>query len=223
MSPKIKICGLTNSKDARDAVNCGASFLGVIFAETSPRRVELENAKTIRGEKTDSVSLVGVFQNQPLAAVNAIADKVNLDFVQLHGEESAEYCQAIERPVIKVVNLKNTVGDQDQNLTAIAAEYSFCAKYLMFDKPKGENAQDWLKIAVDRIAVIESKLPPYFFAGGLNVANLEMVLSRLQPYCLDVSSSVEKRVGEKDIEVMRAFCDLAKRASKNSKTAKTGG
>ena len=104
---QVKICGITNLKDAQMAVNYGASALGFIFYDQSPRCIQSEIASQIVAELNGQVAFVGVFVNEKLDQIHAIADEVGLNFIQLHGDETPEYCQKVQLSVIKVFRVSS--------------------------------------------------------------------------------------------------------------------
>src|SRR5436189_5126986 len=104
----VKICGITRLEDAQAAVTCGERSLralGFVFWPKSPRYIEPARAKQIVETLLPSVAAVGVFVDQPVDEVNGIAEEVNLDFVQLHGDESDDYIAKMIRPVIKAIGI----------------------------------------------------------------------------------------------------------------------
>ena len=104
---KVKICGITDVLYARAAIEAGADLIGVVFAP-SPRQVTYEKAQemvaTVKTQK-HSLPVVGVFVNMLASTVNEMASFCGLDWVQLSGDETWEYCQQIERPVIKAIHV----------------------------------------------------------------------------------------------------------------------
>jgi phosphoribosylanthranilate isomerase len=216
---KVKICGITNSEDAASAVASGASYLGLIFAESSPRRISVNVAEQIMASLLEERPLVGVFQNANISDALKAVEQARLDLVQLHGEESAQYCSQFTVPVIKVfsLNFANKV-DPRQYLDS----YLDCCDFVMFDKPKGLVDPDWLNRAIDVLEKVEPDLPPYFLAGGLSPSNLKTVFNVLHPYCVDVVSGVESAIGQKDTKLMKDFCDAALSAT-YSAIGKEGG
>src|SRR5476651_270255 len=103
----VKICGITLMGDAEAAVDAGATAIGFVFWPGSPRFVDPYRARAIASGLPPFVTPVGVFVNQPVAYVNAVAALVGLGTVQLHGDESASYATGVRRPVVKAV------GDKD--------------------------------------------------------------------------------------------------------------
>ena len=102
-----KICGITNLMDAKVAVENGASAIGFIFYEKSPRAISIENAKSISKQLSYSVVRVGVFVNQNKDFIDKTISEVQLNMIQLHGDESSNFCNQFEVPVFKAVRIKN--------------------------------------------------------------------------------------------------------------------
>ena len=97
----VKICGITSCEDAEIAVNYGASAIGMIFYEGSPRYINPDKAEEWISAIPSKMKKVGVFVNEKWKNIKTIVEKLNLDYIQLHGNESPEYCDQMIRPVIK--------------------------------------------------------------------------------------------------------------------------
>jgi phosphoribosylanthranilate isomerase len=104
---KVKICGITNLEDALIAVEAGADALGFVFFRGSPRFIAPDQAAVIIRRLPPFVQTVGLFVNEEPATVNSVAELCGLDLVQLHGEESPEYCTAVKRRIIKAFRVKD--------------------------------------------------------------------------------------------------------------------
>ncbi|MDD5037639.1 MAG: phosphoribosylanthranilate isomerase, partial [Methylococcaceae bacterium] len=104
---RIKICGITNSEDALMAVEAGADALGFVFFQGSPRFISPEQAADVIRCLPPFVQTVGLFVNEELAMVNSVAGQCGLDLVQLHGDESPDYADAVRRRVIKAFRVKD--------------------------------------------------------------------------------------------------------------------
>ena len=202
---KVKICGIRALAEAETALVHGADFLGFVFYPPSPRSLPVEAARELLAAIRAAVprtdwAAVGVFVNEPASQVNAVAEACGLDYVQLHGTESAAYCRAMRRPAIKALRL----GELDRS--PVAADFG--AARLLVDSAVpglwGGTGQrfDW---AGARPHVAEA-----FVAGGLTPDNVGEALAVLQPWGLDVSSGVE-REGRKDLALIRAFCENVRR------------
>ena len=91
----IKICGITNLKDAKLAVNVGANAIGFIFYKSSPRYIDPLQASKIAANLQGKISLVGVFVDEIVNKIHEVSKLVGLDFIQLHGNESPEFCKKV--------------------------------------------------------------------------------------------------------------------------------
>ncbi len=198
---KIKICGITNLEDGRFASGLFVDYLGFIFYEKSPRFIDPAKAGAIINW-LEGPEKVGVFVNQPLDEVNSTARQTGLDFVQLHGNESPEYCELIEKPVIKVIHISQDSNPED--LKTEIDKYEDVAEFFLFDTKKegkwggtGETF-DWnlLRDLTDK---------PFLLSGGLNVTNVSDAIDQVQPYAVDISSGIEEEPGLKDLQKMEEF------------------
>lgn len=192
----VKICGISNLADAEKSVELGAAFLGFIFAE-SPRKIDPAELRPIRKKLEGRVKLVGVFKNQDFRYINDIAETCKLDFVQLHGNEDANFCAQIAHPIIKAIELEPEKVFPDLS--------SYCVHAFLFDRPKQYSKEDnWLNLIVEKFRAQIRDWQPFFIAGGLNAANLQMAIS-LGPYGVDLASGVEAEPGIKDHEKLEQF------------------
>lgn len=125
MNTKVKICGITSLEDALAALDAGADFLGLIFAQSSPRRVEIDAAKEIIAGIAGRAQIVGVFKDQELEFVSELAVSLKLDYVQCHGKETVDYVRRLPMKVIKVLELEGvSESDFGAGVAAGAAEGS---------------------------------------------------------------------------------------------------
>jgi phosphoribosylanthranilate isomerase len=201
---KIKICGITNLEDARFASGALADYLGFIFYEESPRYIEPAEAGAIINW-LEGPEKVGVFVNQPLDDVNRIAKETGLDYVQLHGEESVEYCQLIEKPVIKVIHIEEETVSY--LLEHQIKQYEPVADFLLFDT-KIDGLWGGTGTPFDWSVLKEAAIDiPFFLSGGLHSDNIAEAIKKVQPYAADISSSLEQKPGLKDFEKIEVFMD----------------
>lgn len=198
---KVKICGITSAEDAAVAVEAGADALGFVFYRKSPRYIEPLVAKQIIMGLPPLVTAVGVFVDEEQQVVRSLMDDCGLALAQLHGQESAVYCQELGRPVLKALRVK------DRSSLLALAEFQGRAGVRGFvldafsDQAYGGTGQviDWeLAAEVARAAHI-------LLAGGLTPDNVATAIQSVQPYGVDVSSGVEREPGRKDHEKVRAF------------------
>ena len=194
---KVKICGMTNLNDVKVAVDGGVDAVGFIFYKKSPRSVTMQAVREIVLELPPFVDSVGVFVNETAEQINKIADRCNLDRVQLHGDESPAFCKKIRRRVIKVIRVKDI-----QSLKKLS-DYpvsSFLLDTFSEDQYGGTGKVfDW------NLAYSAKKYGPIILAGGLTPINVRQAIQRIQPYGVDVCSGVESQPGIKDHKKMKAF------------------
>ena len=198
MTVPVKICGITRPEDAELAARLGAAWVGFIFWPHSPRFVEPETAAAILAGLPPHVGGVGVFVDQAVDEVNAVADTVGLGAVQLHGHESAEMCRQCRRRVIKAVRLPGNGAGDDPGAVWPGATILVDA----FDPVRmgGTGRRvDWTRAA--RLA----RRRPLMLSGGLRAENVADAVRQVAPYGLDVSSGVESEPGVKDPHRLRAF------------------
>ncbi len=206
---RIKICGITNEEDARVAVEAGADALGFILYRNSPRFVEAAMVKRIIDGLPPFVAAVGVFVNEDAAAVRRIMDECGLTLAQLHGDESAAYCEGLGRPSMKALRLK------DRGTFLALAEFQGRANVRAFvldafsDQAYGGTGQtvDWT------LAAEAARASRVLLAGGLTPDNVAEAIRQVRPYGVDVSSGVEMRPGQKDHAKVRAFVQAARLVS----------
>ena len=194
---KVKICGMTNLKDVKVAVDGGVDAVGFIFYKKSPRSVTMQAVREIVLELPPFVDSVGVFVNETAEQINKIADHCKLDRVQLHGDESPAFCKKIRRRVIKAIRVKDI-----QSLKKLS-DYpvsSFLLDTFSEDQYGGTGKVfDW------NLAYPAKKYGPIILAGGLTPINVHQAIQRIQPYGVDVCSGVESQPGIKDHKKMKAY------------------
>ena len=199
----IKICGITNLDDAHAAVAAGADALGFNFYQPSPRYITPESAREIINTLPASVLTVGVFVNEPSPdAVRAIADRAGVKAVQLHGDESPDYCRALNS-VIKNFSI-STDFDVDQIRGYEVDAVMLDTKHNHLRGGTG-RVFDW-SIA-QRVSQFVPKL---FLAGGLAPENVSDAIALVHPYAVDTCSAVEDKPGIKNHERMRVFVSVVR-------------
>ncbi|MCZ7601338.1 MAG: phosphoribosylanthranilate isomerase [Melioribacteraceae bacterium] len=192
---KVKICGITNIDDAKLCVDCGADALGFIFYKESKRYIEPDEAKKIIDKLPFFVLKVGVFVNENLEMVNSIADEIGLNAVQLHGNESLDYCEKINYPVIKAIRV-------DEKLNKNLETYS---NYTILLDSKDAREYGGTGKRFDWKLIPESYQRKIILAGGVSEENIDDIFNRVKPQAVDLSSSIEKELGIKDHEKVKSF------------------
>jgi len=208
---RVKICGITDVSYARAAIEAGVDLIGVVFAP-SPRQVTYEKAREIvAAVKKHGLPVVGVFVNMPAATVNTVASSCGLDWVQLSGDEDWEYCQEIEKPLIKAIHI-SPQWDEEELLVHLEDGQRldrppvYLLDTLIENKYGGTGQAFAWEIARGAAAKY-----PVLIAGGLNPTNVRQVVSSLKPWGVDVSSGVESE-GVKDVDKIKAFVQAVRSA-----------
>ena len=204
---KIKICGMTQFKDALFAIEQGADAVGFIFYKKSPRSTTMKTVRDIILKLPPLAGTVGVFVDETVERVNKVADYCGLDMVQLHGDESPAFCRKIHRRVIKAFRVKDF-----QSIKKLR-KYSVSGFLLdtFSDNLHGGTGKtfDW------NLVLPAKKIGPVILAGGLTPSNIRQAVSQARPYGVDVCSGVEKSPGVKDPEKVRAFLTNIRSGSKS--------
>ncbi|MFO7800007.1 phosphoribosylanthranilate isomerase [Rhodohalobacter sp.] len=199
---KVKICGLTTLEDARFVSGALADYLGFIFYPNSPRYIKPAKAGAIINW-LEGPGKVGVFVNQPLDDVNSIAKQTGIDYLQLHGNESPDYCALVEKPVIKAFHIEKDTDPAE--LVSRIEPYLDQVDYLLFDTKSetewGGTGQTFDWNILDEI----SSDKPFFLSGGLNSENVRDAIQTMQPYAVDLSSGLEDSPGLKDFDKIELF------------------
>lgn len=200
---EIKICGITDPDDAHFAVSCGIDALGFIFYTPSPRHVEPETAKKIISGLPHTVTKVGVFVNHDAAFVRQTVDYCGLDLIQLHGNETIEYCmQFSQHRVIKVIS-----SIQEDELADLQA----CRfRAVLVDARDNEHYGGTGKQADWGIAYKAKAIAPLILAGGLNADNIVKALSEVIPDAVDINSGVETAPGKKDWKKIQRVTEMVR-------------
>jgi phosphoribosylanthranilate isomerase len=202
---EIKICGITNLEDALCAAACGADAIGFIFHKESPRYIAPERAKEIIAALPTELVKVGVFVNREGEEVAQMVENCGLDLIQLHGDESPEYCRRFppER-VIKAVFLRTP-----EDLRALDAYdvLAFLADFREAGRYGGTGRRaDWT------LAARLGKTHPLILAGGLCIENIGDALAAVAPDAVDINSGCERAPGIKDHERLQRIVGLVRQA-----------
>ena len=201
----VKICGITRADDAEAAVEAGAGAIGFVFWPESPRFIDPYRARAIASTLPPFVTAVGVFVNQPLPHVNAVASLVRLGAVQLHGDETPEYAAAVPRSIIKAVSFGPgddvLVGAWPANTTLLLDAHD--------PVKRGGTGRtiDWTAAAA---LAAQWKI---LLAGGLTPDNVMEAVAQVRPFGIDVSSGVERTPGVKDHQLIHALFEALRTAT----------
>ena len=198
MRTRVKICGFTQAGDAVTAARLGVDAVGLVFYPPSPRYIEIDQAAEIARSLPAFVSVVALFVDEQEQRIRQVLEHVNIDLLQFHGDESADFCRAFRKPYIKAVRMQESI-----DITTLEKEYHDASGLLLDayhpDAKGGTGSRfDWDLIPA------ECSLP-IILAGGLDAENARQAIEKTRPYALDVSSGVEAGKGIKDAAKMQAF------------------
>lgn len=196
----VKICGITTLPAAKTVEESGADFIGFVFAPSS-RQITPESATKIASELSPKLKKVGVFVNETAETIEAIAAKVGLDIIQLHGDESDAFATKLSYPVIKAFSINEAAPEIIRN---------YPCEYLLIDSPgeayRGGSGKTFSWELLDELNIPREQL---ILAGGLNSENVTQAIETVRPHGVDVSSGVETDK-QKDQEKIKTFIKNAK-------------
>lgn len=203
----IKVCGITNLEDALAAVEAGADALGFNFYRQSPRYIAPDVARRITEQLPSTVMKVGVFVNESEPdEIARIMDSAGLTAVQLHGDESPEYCSQLrDRFTIKAVRARDDFEPQ------VVREYETDA-ILLDAYANGARGGTGRVVDWEVARRVRELVPQLFLAGGLSPENVAEAIAAVDPYAVDACSSLESAPGRKDTKRVNAFVAAARRA-----------
>ncbi|WP_312082460.1 phosphoribosylanthranilate isomerase [Epilithonimonas hominis] len=206
---QVKVCGLTKLNQIKELVDLEVDFLGFIFYEKSPRYV-LNHLSLEQISEINHQAKVGVFVNEDLEKIIEISGQADLNFIQLHGNETEEFISELRQKlnlkigIIKVIR----IGNLTENLESKILNLKSKIDYLLFDtdsKAFGGTGKtfDWNFLN-------EIKIPiPYFLSGGISLENIHQLSTiNHQPFALDINSKFEIEPGNKDINKIKEFIKL---------------
>ena len=202
---RVKVCGITRPEDAVFAASLGVDAIGLIFAENSPRRIDVSKARDIVAAIPPFVAPVALFVNSSLEVIAGVTDALGVNTVQLQGDEPPELVDAL-RP-LKVIKAFRVGGAGDlEKLERYRAD-----AFLLDASVPGQyggtgHTFDW------SLAVDAAKRCRVILAGGLTPDNVADGVRQVRPYAVDVSSGVESSPGHKDPEKVRHFIERARSA-----------
>lgn len=200
---KVKICGITNLEDATAAVDMGADLLGFNFYPKSPRYLTVEKAIEIIDRIPTFVDTAGIFVNPTAEEIKEITDHGFLNWMQLHGDETPQFCETLKWFHVKTIKAIRVKSADD-----IARLEQFHTDAILLDafnsKLYGGTGEkfDW-----DLIGDINTKR--IFLAGGINDENAADAV-RMGVYGIDACSGIESSPGKKDHKKMRQLFENIK-------------
>ena len=208
---QVKVCGLTKLNQIKELIDLKVDFLGFIFYEKSPRYI-LNHLSLEQISEINHQAKVGVFVNEDLEKIIEISGQADLNFIQLHGDETEEFISELRQKlnskiaIIKVIR----IGNLTENLESKIHNLKSKIDYLLFDtdsKAFGGTGKTF-----DWEILNEMEIPiPYFLSGGISLENIHQLSTiNHQPIALDINSKFEIEPGNKDLEKIKEFIILLK-------------
>jgi phosphoribosylanthranilate isomerase len=199
---RIKICGITNLKDANLAIEAGADAIGLVFYEKSPRYVAINTAAHIIKNTPPFINFVGLFVDAEESYVKKVLERTAIGTLQFHGQESEQACAMYNKPYIKAIRMAEDVDLHEQSEKYASANALLLDTYVK-GVPGGTGLSfDWNMIP-------RGLEKPVILAGGLDESNVKNAISQVHPYAVDVSGGVEREKGIKDPDKIKNFISEA--------------
>ncbi|MEI7473158.1 MAG: phosphoribosylanthranilate isomerase [bacterium] len=194
---KIKICGITNTKDALYLSNKDLWAMGFIFVKETPRYISFETAKKIIRLVPANVEKIGVFVNPEIEEIKKTVEIANITKIQLHGEESADFCKQVNEltglEVIKAFRIGNLY-----DIKAVKLYQSVVNTILLDSYSKGQHGGSGKSFNWDLAKSLSDSDFNIILAGGINPDNVNEAITTVKPFAVDISSGVEASKGKKD-------------------------
>jgi phosphoribosylanthranilate isomerase len=196
---RVKICGITKPEQGKAIAQLGATALGFICVQASPRYVTPQQIRAVVEQLLVQVDRIGVFADATIEEISQIVADTNLSAVQLHGNESSEFCEKLRQSLPGVETVKALRVKTPECLDR-AATYANCVDTLLLDAYHPQllggtgKTLDWVTLQQFRPTC------PWLLAGGLTPDNVLDALRELQPSGIDLSSGVERSPGDKDLD-----------------------
>lgn len=206
---RVKICGITQASQGEAIAHLGATDLGFICVEASKRYVTASQISTVVQNLSRSVNRIGVFADTTIDRIDRVVSQTDLTGVQLHGDESPEFCQQLRASlpagveIIKAIRVKTSAALDRANAYAEIVDTLLLDAYHPDQLGGTGQVLDW--------GALQQFSPdcPWLLAGGLTPDNILEALKQVNPAGIDLSSGVERSPGDKDLaKVARLFEQL---------------
>ena len=203
---RVKICGITSAQDAEIAVAAGADAIGLVFYPPSPRYVSIEQASEICRGLPAFVTVVALTVDLPAGEVDELLNRLPIDVLQFHGDESPEHCAKFGKPYLKALRIRPGM-DIDGEIRRYSEANSVLLDAYRKGVPGGTGeCFDWELIP-------EQHRSRIVLAGGLSPDNVAGAIAAIRPYAVDVSGGVEREPGVKDEQKVQAFMQQVLKAN----------
>ena len=203
MPPLVKICGLKTPETVDAAIRHGATHIGLVHYEPSPRHVDLKTAAELRKRAGPQVKVALLLVNASQQLTGDALGKVRPDIIQFHGSETPEWLAVVK--CLAPAEIWKAVGLKDAETLTRMQKYRGIADRILFDAPAaalpgGTGTRfDWSLLKNHRHSM------DWGIAGGLTPDNVAQAIAETGAPLVDVSSGVESAPGVKDVDKIAAF------------------
>lgn len=195
----IKICGLTDTQVVSRLSSLDVDLMGIVCVPSSPRFMSVTQAQQLATAKPPLLKLVLVFQDQSVEEINSYLSVIKPDYIQLHGQESPDFCASLAVPIIKTLRLQADFDRTHQ----MAKKYASVPQHFLIDRPQQGNGPLADIVQVNKLSALYSII----LAGGLTPTNINQVLDNTSHSLMgvDVSGGVEIEPSKKDFKLIKQF------------------
>ena len=194
---KIKLCGFTELKTIKTAIDYGCDFLGIVFVKSSIRYVNPEESKKLSSIIPSNIHKVAVVANETLENLQIINQNFQPNFFQLHGEEDVEYIQNLRKKFPNIAIIKAISVSEKNDLDKIKNFENYVDYFLLDNKNPGSGKTFKWEFLKDF-----KPAKPYFLSGGINLLNLDEAIKIANPEFIDISSGIEEIRGFKSSKLI---------------------
>jgi len=198
---RVKICGITNLEQGRAIAQLGATDLGFICVQKSPRYLSPEKIAAITSHLPSATRTIGVFANTELTEICSVVEQTHFTAIQLHGKESPAFCQQLHSQLPHLEIIKAIAVKTPDSLAA-TEHYSESVDTFLLDAYAPQQLGGTGKSFNWEYLQTFNPPCPWFLAGGLTPQNIEQALSMAHPHGIDLSSGVENSPGDKNLDLV---------------------
>lgn len=214
MAIDIKICGLSTPETLTAAIDAGATHVGLVHFEPSPRHLAIEQAFRMRQLVPDGVKTVLLLVNADVETTARAIDAIKPDVVQFHGTETSEWIALVREKT--GVEVWKAWGVESAEVLEKARKYEGSVDRMLYDAPaKKLPGGNGVAFRWDLLSGFEHRIP-WGLAGGLTPENVAQAIAETGASLVDASSGLESAPGVKDVDRIAAFCKAAREAGKNA-------
>lgn len=203
---RIKFCGITRLEDIRLAVDLGVDALGFILYPKSKRALSIEQLKLLVDAVPVWVSSVVLLVNASVTEVNRVIEEVRPNYLQFHGDETAEFCEQFNYPYIRAIRVGAPAISTPEEIAHVVSTYKK-AKAFIFDAYSPDYGGVGISFEAELLNLVRTQQAKekIIIAGGLGPENIKSFVQKYQPFAVDLCSGIERCPGSKDPLKMQRF------------------